>query len=351
MPQSLRARYIAIAGLLLLGPLHLAAIVTAGDPDQYFTPFGRGWDGVASLEIIRSTTSLGCSGILLSGGRDVLTAAHCVADSAGNPDVFGLTALFETSDAIAQIEYAGVRIYPGYSGDPFSGNDLAIVRLSAAAPPGADRYAIYKGRDELGRVVQLAGYGATGRGREDDAFPAGQRRLGLNRLDASGSAFHYPGGDSLLLYDFDNGTPRNDGFGVLLGLHDTGEGLDEVIPSHGDSGGPTFINGAVAGLHSFSFRLKGPDVDGVLNQSFGEFGADVRLSTYAGWIDSQTSVPEPSTMYLLPGALCALMLHRVLSRRRRTTHCVIRTGCEGRVAPAARRSASTGRWTCRSSTT
>jgi hypothetical protein len=41
------------------------------------------------------------------------------------------------------------------------------------------------------------------------------------------------------------------------------------------------------------------DIDGSLNQSFGEFGADTRLSAYSGWIDGQLSVPEPATTRLL----------------------------------------------------
>src|SRR5215813_8885350 len=97
---------------------------------NYLTPFGAGWDGVTSLEIVKSTVSVGCSGVLLSTGLDVLTAAHCVTDSAGLPDVFGLTALFETPDIIDQIEYRNVVVYPGYRGNVFAGNDLAIVRLS-----------------------------------------------------------------------------------------------------------------------------------------------------------------------------------------------------------------------------
>jgi hypothetical protein len=118
----------------------------------------------------------------------------------------------------------------------------------------------------------------------------------------------------LLLYDFDNGLPQNDGFGRLLSLYDLGEGLDEVLPSFGDSGGPTFLHGAIAGLHSFSFRLGSSDVDGILNQSFGEFGADVRISAYANWIDSQAAVPEPSCLALTVFAFFSLMVRHRLAR-------------------------------------
>jgi hypothetical protein len=119
------------------------------------------------------------------------------------------------------------------------------------------------------------------------------------------------GADSLLLYDFDNGLPQNDGFGVVLGRHDLGEGLQEVFPSHGDSGGPTFLDGAVAGLHSFSFRENDPDIDDALNQSFGEFAADVRVSAFTGWIDRQLAVPEPASGILILPALTFIMFRRL----------------------------------------
>jgi len=311
--SPMHLRQLLIAGLLL-SPCPLLAIVTAGPPDAYLTPLGAGWDGVASLEVTRSTTSVGCTGALLPSGRQLLTAAHCVTDSTGIADVFGLTALFETAGVFDLIDYNSVTIYPGYTGDPLAGNDLAIVTLSRAAPADADRYPIYRGSDELGQVGQLAGYGLTGQGRTDITFPPGQRRVGLNRLDADGSALPLAGGSSLLLYDFDNGLPQNDGFGRSLGLHDLGEGLNEVLPSFGDSGGPTFLSGQIAGLHSFSFRMGNSDIDDTLNQSFGEFGADVRISAYANWIDAQTAVPEPSNLALTVLAFFILMVRRHVAR-------------------------------------
>ena len=306
-----------LMGLLSIVPFRLPAVVFAGPPDDYLTPFGMGLDGVTSLEVVKSAASVGCTGALLSTGRHVLTAAHCVADSSGSPDVFGLTALFETPDIIDQIDYAGVAVFPGYHGDPFDGNDLAIVTLSRPAPAASDRYSIYRGSDETGQVGEIVGYGATGQGRQDDGLPAGQRRAGFNRIEEDGSEFDFAGGDSLLVYDFDNGRPQNDGFGLLFGRHDLGEGLAEALPAHGDSGGPTFLNGAIAGLHSFSFRAGSSDIDGILNQSFGEFTADVRVSRYAAWIDSAIAIPEPSALALSMVGLLILAAGKLRTRRTR----------------------------------
>ena len=81
--------------------------------------------------------------------------------------------------------------------------------------------------------------------------------------------------------------------------------LDEVSTASGDSGGPTFINGLIAGISSFGFGIPGfGDIDEQFsNESFGEFDFDTRISTYASWVDSavagnqpSASVPEPSTV-------------------------------------------------------
>ena len=91
-------------------------------------------------------------------------------------------------------------------------------------------------------------------------------------------------------------------------------GWEKEFPAHGDSGGPTFLNGAVAGIHSFSFRVSSSDVDDTLNQSFGEFSADVRLSEYADWIDAEVTVPEPPSLTLVLPTLFTLAV--LLLRRR-----------------------------------
>ena len=302
------------------GVCPLFAIVTAGPPVNFVTPLGRGFDGVVSLFVDTSTFSFQCSGVLLGTGRYVLTAAHCVTDSLGHADVISAGALIETPSQVSFIQGAGVSVYPGYDGNLLHGNDLAILALASPAPPAADRYEVYAGTDEVGRVGLLAGYGLTGKGRTDLSVTPGERRAGLNRLDADGSLVGFSGGQGLLLYDFDNGRAANDGFGLLFGIHDLGEAGREVLPSFGDSGGPTFLSGSVAGIHSFVFRLKSAngltsDVDTRFNQSFGEFGADTRLSMYADWIHAQTSsVPEPSCWAPVMLALVALLVRRHRTR-------------------------------------
>jgi hypothetical protein len=303
---------------------------------------GAGLDGVAKLIVDTSNASNICSGALLPTGRHILTVAHCVADAFGRPDVVSLSVFFETAEIFSLISGRHVLVHPAYTGNPINGADLAIIVLSALAPSGADRYSIYRDEDEFGRIALMAGYGVSGRGRRDLSVPFELRRAGFNRLDADGSVFSFPGSDQLLLYDFDNGHRNNDGFGLLVGLHDLGNGRREVLPSLGDSGGPTLFGDALVGIHSFGFRVRSngrtSDIDGALNQSFGEFGADVRLSQHAGWIDA-VLVPEPGTMAQLFVGLIVLFARCMKGRSRATAGAIVRAHesvrfCDaGRVGP------------------
>jgi hypothetical protein len=315
-PHRRLFQILGIAWLLALNPL--PGIVTTDLPDDHIIEPGQGLDGIAKLMIDTSTASFLCSGALLASGRHLVTAAHCVTDPNGMPDLIALAAIFETSDAVSLVAGTEAFVHPLYTGDLRGGHDLAVISLAGPAPAGADRYPIYRGNDELGQLGLMAGYGATGQGKRDLGIPGEIKRAGWNRFEVDGGAFAFPGLDDLLLYDFDNGRAANDGLGLFLGLHDLGEGRREVFPTIGDSGGPTFLGGALAGIHSFGFRLPSdglnPDVDTEVNQSFGEFAADIRLSPYAGWIDGLLSVPEPPTLVLVLSSLLLLALIAAIGR-------------------------------------
>ncbi|WP_293154913.1 trypsin-like serine protease [Okeania sp. SIO2C9] len=66
-------------------------------------------------------------------------------------------------------------------------------------------------------------------------------------------------------------------------------GVDlEANSTQGDSGGPAFINGQIAGITSYGFSSStdGIDVDQIDgNSNFGEYSVDTRVSAYASFID------------------------------------------------------------------
>jgi len=282
---------------------------TVDDPSFHETSPGNGFDNIVKLTIGRSDGTFNCTGTLLDNGRDILTAAHCLTDDNGNLTAVSSFSLFQTPYATTSVASVGFTVHPNWDGDFNTGNDLAIIHLGQLAPLGADGHAIYRGTDEVGQDVLKAGYGLSGTGNTGATLPAGTKRSGMNTYDALGDVFSgvldstpLPGAQ--LAFDFDDGTNTHDAFGFFdnfLGagnLNDTGLGNDEVMSSQGDSGGPTFINGQIAGVTSYGLRLtnflgRTSDIDSELNSSFGEFGIDTRVSFYADWIDANLSIAPP----------------------------------------------------------
>ena len=90
--------------------------------------------------------------------------------------------------------------------------------------------------------------------------------------------------------DFDDGGSTRDALAVLAGIADTGLGADEGFITSGDSGGPAFIGNRVAGVASYTGSLTSgssrPDLDGIVNSTFGEIGAWQRVGAFQPFIDA-----------------------------------------------------------------
>lgn len=321
------------------------AIVVSGNLEDSIVNPGNGFDGVVNLSLKTTLGNRGCSGSLLSSGQHILTAAHCVTDDFGANIFKAARVSFELPTGIFDLNASNIFIHPDWGGfldfDSF-GNDLAILELESIAPQTAERYDIYRNTDELGQVGVKVGYGLPGQGNQgfDPTDFLSVKRFGENQYDAIGEILSQvlpinfiP--NTLLVYDFDNGFPQNDALGSL-GIPNLGLGLQEVSAAPGDSGGPTFINGLIAGITSggtcvgFDFInltcSVTPDIDGVLNASFGEFGFDTRVSNYADYIDNvlagniapDARVPEPNTLFGLGLVLSAFAIHSGFKKRGKT---------------------------------
>ncbi|MBN2217026.1 MAG: trypsin-like serine protease [Pirellulales bacterium] len=263
-------------------------ILTSGDdPSTLIVPSGSGYDGVVLVE----TDSAMGTGSLLVGGNYILTAAHVVTDDSGNPEaISAISVTFAMSTGPVTIEAAGLFVHPLYNGDIGDGNDVALILLAQSPPAEAERYDIYRGSDEIGQTFHHLGYGVTGTGQsgEDMNSPTDILREGHNTYDAIGTDI--PGlAAGILVYDFDDGTSTHDALGQNFDLNHTGLGDDETNSGVGDSGGPCFINGLIAGITSgglpnFSVNTDANSTE--LDSSFGEVSIDVRISSYASWIDS-----------------------------------------------------------------
>jgi hypothetical protein len=298
---------------------------------------GEGYDGIAGLLVNTSIGSFICTGSLLTSGRDLLTAAHCLTDENGVVIADSVDAFFFPSDGGTFITTAtDFRIRDGYTGAVIDDNDIAVIRLPEEITiPGIDRYDIWDAGLPVGNIMNYVGFGASGTGNTGAILSPGTRRQGYNSFDFLNS----PG---IYISDFDNGTLLNDAScWVAASLCDPGLGLFEVGLAGGDSGGPAlfFDNGQnyLAGIASFGLtfgrfanpfgicvavgstdassvqgncaagqRLAlGPDLLPGLNSSFGEFSGHTNVALHASWIRAQL-VPEPGSLALLAIALLAM---------------------------------------------
>ena len=317
----------------------------------YSTPKGTGYDGVAALFIQHSDgNAYLCSGALLSGGLNVLTAAHCLTNEFGVNITTSVLAIFFTPGQPATtreiIASSSTVVNPAYTGQVVDAHDVAIVRLGAAPSLGIlnSAYSLYLG-DPFGQTGRAVGSGATGTGvtgaTQGGGFQLADRRTGINAIDFSWTDARFGGffdgyfgtADPYgLLADFDNATAARNSSCILTGLQGLGFtwgsnrpcgggfGTSEVILGGGDSGGPLFVGNQIAGVASYglSFGTGVGDSDNVLNSTFGEFAGWSSTAYNAAWIaQATTAVPEPGSFILVGAGMVALI--GIAKRRHRVS--------------------------------
>jgi len=318
-----------------------ALLVTSGDPNhpRYANAGANLRNGVVSLFIEFDGIPVGgflCTAAVIDD-RHILTAAHCVREDGDTVKRLRVILSAGLLDPLI-LDATAFSVHPAYDFwspilGAFADGDVAVVELTNPLPGYIDRYDLYTTADEFGETTRHYGHGRSGRGNKgatggSDFFFA---RTGLNMYEATLGDFGFP--SDQLLHDFDSGGEKHNAMdwwfsGFFCGpdnpnppqaqdgkcttfrggnFPDRGFGKLEVGVAPGDSGGPGFIDGKIAGVHSFGFTYfcggagsptNGTDFDCGLNSTWGEMSGDTRVSTFANWVDdvvangADTSVPE-----------------------------------------------------------
>lgn len=332
-------------------------LITSGDPsDPTFANAGENLrTGVGSIFV--SFVGTGDRGFLCSmaviGDRHLLTAAHCMRNTNrdGSPDTVdrivvilpsGVSYRYDSN--LGQVTGFTVNgffdLLSQFGFGAFAAGDVAVIELAENLPDDVERYELYRAADEFGEETRHYGHGRSGTGYRGATGGASFiiARTGLNSYEQTlaplfGNLFPFL---DQLLHDYDSGgrkhnamewwftsqfacspeipdNPSQSQDGQCTAFKDgsypdfKGYGKLEVGVAPGDSGGPGFIDGKIAGVHSFGFThlcsgsTNGTDFSCGLNSSYGEMFGDTRISTEAPWIDAAvaglipaTPIPEPA---------------------------------------------------------
>ena len=197
-----------------------------------------------------------CTGTVIAPNA-VLTAAHCIPQ---NPAEGGQT--FEVGGRTYEAER--VVVHPDYNSN--LDIDLAVMILKQNVV-GVEPTAINRTTPEVGQVLTLVGFGATGTPQAGHDGSFGVKNVGQTPIDEVT--------ETHVNWNFDN--------------------ANEANTAPGDSGGPAFldVNGelVVAGVTSGGNQE---------NAGLGDFSFDVRVDTFADWIDGVIS-GQPNTPVTNPG--------------------------------------------------
>lgn len=254
-------------------------------------------DALAAGSSFESVGMVGVMGYWWGSGTMIhpewmLTAGHCMYDSAGN-----LQKEIWVNVAGKSIQADRWIVHEQYDNatDP-SGWDIALIHLTSPAV-WAPTSSLYTGTLTHGTEVAFAGYGGYGNGETGYVGYDDKLRAAWNVVDGfggddvpvvvnglSGNLSEYP--SNLFCIDFDEPGQGNGLFG--------GAALDfEGNTAPGDSGGGWFVE------EDGEYYLTGVTSGGFIsNAGYGDLSYNVSTAFFNDWI--METIPEPSVM----GSLC-----------------------------------------------
>jgi V8-like Glu-specific endopeptidase len=235
----------ALAAFLLGVPAAMAGTTDDAVPDhrfihyaEAFAPYTTRFRGIGDDGKINEATAT------LIGPHWAITAAH-VAHEVKEITLTSGTTKRAVGRVVAHPEWNSVK---------HGWNDLALLHCDE--PATLDYYpSLSEGGETEGQVVSIVGFGLHGKLSDGHSTYDGKLRAGtqtIERFERTVIVCHAKCGSSTL----------------------------EFCIAPGDSGGPLFAGGKLAGVNSFTMASKGP-----LKSKAGEETAHTRVSLYRDWIN------------------------------------------------------------------
>ena len=272
------------------------------------------------------------------GRRTLITAAHCVTDELNGKLLRtanqASTFFIGPDNEFHRYDVDFVKVRPDWAGfgNPLTPGfgDVAVLNFATDLPSWMTTYDTF---DEViapgtgfsnGAVpVTQAGFGTYGTGTGSTAFGDFNRRWGQNYLDFTG---FFGNDDGVLYTNFQDADGNYDTTCQVLGPDacNPTRGAMEAGIANGDSGGPLFIGGRLAGVASFGTYWCDPTVttrcvpfvaDPARRfNSYGALNGYAPLAPNLAFIRAST-IPEPSTVALVGAGV--LGVAGMAARRRR----------------------------------
>ena len=308
-----------VSAIVINGLSSYTGVVSGSSPNYD----GVDLSGVVEILLNSNGGTTGCTGSLLSGGFSILTAGHCVTKAYGGALPSSATVTFLGANGNVTDNVSAYFVDPSWTGTGSQGSDLAVLRLSAAAPSWAAEYSLYTGAmpSGSGAYEVMAGYGIGGTGLTGGSTPFGTLQVGTNDYVERGKAFDSTWSAGLYVGEFYDGDPnlpdlpgKSYNSTNALGSADPNPytATDEVDIASGDSGGPSFYDGEIVGIHDLGICLGSsacntpPSVSSSNDSYFGEMYGDTSAAANATWIDAQLA-PEPASVLLFGLGLIILV--------------------------------------------
>jgi len=225
-------------------------------PDARYVEYGRSFSTYTAK--FRGQAADGrthTASAVLIAPRWAITAAHVAAGCTG-------VTLTYSGDRVGEIER--VIVHPEWKDEGLGRHDIAL--LEAAVDFGLEFYPPLSTGGEVGKLASVVGYGATGPMGYGHTKFDGVLRAGTQRVDR---------------------IERNC---LVCDITLRGSSLEYGI-APGDSGGPLFVDGRLAGINSYTASPRS-----YTRSQYGEESGHTRIAVYRDWIVQVANLtPQPSS--------------------------------------------------------